>query len=145
LFRASLDFTHFLPRADFPMHDLALAFPPPFLIRMAIAAVWLYEGLWAKLLGGLRSQSEVVSAVPRFGRRFGPAFLKTLGLLEVLLALWVLSGLTPGVCALTQITVLIVLNINGLLWARHLIHDPLGMIIKNAAFLVLVWIAGIRR
>jgi len=37
---------------------------------------------------------------------------------------------------------LIVLNANGLLWARHIIHDPPGMIIKNIAFLVLVWVCG---
>jgi hypothetical protein len=37
---------------------------------------------------------------------------------------------------------LIVLNVNGLLWARHIIHDPAGMIVKNIAFLVLVWACG---
>jgi len=35
---------------------------------------------------------------------------------------------------------LIALNGNGLLWARHIIPDPGGMIVKNFAFLVLVWV-----
>ena len=26
--------------------------PPIWLVRLAVAAVWLYEGLWCKLLGG---------------------------------------------------------------------------------------------
>jgi hypothetical protein len=32
--------------------------------------------------------------------------------------------------------------VNGLLWARRLIHDPAGMVVKNIAFLVLVWVCG---
>jgi len=34
------------------------------------------------------------------------------------------------------------LNANGLLWARHLIHDPRGMLVKNFAFLVLAWVSA---
>ena len=37
---------------------------------------------------------------------------------------------------------LVTLNVNGLLWARRLIHDPAGMVVKNIAFLVLVWVCG---
>ena len=37
---------------------------------------------------------------------------------------------------------LVTLNVNGLIWARHVIHEPLGMVVKNAAFLVLVWVGG---
>jgi len=52
---------------------------------------------------------------------------------EVGLAAWVMSGMDPGACAVAQIALLIVLNANGLLWARHIIHDPAGMVIKNIA------------
>ncbi|HEU5458518.1 MAG TPA: DoxX-like family protein [Terracidiphilus sp.] len=116
--------------------------PSPIIVRSAIAAVWLYEGLWCKVLGRLPSQLEVVSAVPRIGVRFGLAFLKTLGVLEALIAVWAFSGIAPAACAVTQVVLLIALNGNGLLWARHRIHDPAGMVIKNLAFLVLVWISG---
>jgi hypothetical protein len=60
----------------------------------------------------------------------------------VALAAWVVSGVAPGTCAISQTATLVLLNINGLLWARHIIHEPIGMIVKNAAFLVLVWIGG---
>lgn len=117
-------------------------FPPLIVIRASIAAVWLYEGLWCKLLGRAPSQVQVVTAVPRLGPRFGPAFLKALGLVEVAMAVWVMTGIAPGTCAITQTALLVVLNANGLLWARHIIHDPAGMVIKNIAFLVLVWVCG---
>jgi uncharacterized membrane protein YphA (DoxX/SURF4 family) len=122
--------------------DLAVVFPSLVLIRSSVAAVWLYEGLWCKILGGVPSQSTIVTAVPRFGPRFGRPFLKLLGVVETGLAIWVLSGRAPGLCALVQTALLVTLNVNGLLWARRLIHDPAGMVVKNVAFLVLVWVCG---
>ena len=124
------------------MHNNAIAFPPLIIIRASIAAVWLYEGLWCKILGRVHSQVEVVTAVPRLGLRFGWPFLKALGIVEVALAVWVMAGISPGMCAIMQTALLVVLNANGLLWARRIIHEPAGMVVKNIAFLVLVWVCG---
>jgi hypothetical protein len=119
-----------------------VVFPSLFIVRASIAAVWLYEGVWCKVLGRMPSQVEVVEAVPQFGPRFGVAFLKTLGVVEAAIAVWVLAGVAPGLCTVVQTALLVILNVNGLVWARHIIHDPAGMIVKNAAFLVLVWVCG---
>ena len=116
--------------------------PPWWLIHVAVAAVWLYEGLWAKLLGREPNQARVVGSVPQLGARFGGSFLQMLGIVEAVLALWVLSRLAPVVCALAQTVLLVVLNTCGVLFARELIHDPLGMLVKNFAFLVLVWVSA---
>lgn len=123
------------------MHD-SIAFPPLIVIRSGIALVWLYEGLWCKLLGRVPSQLTVVNAVPRLGPRFGAIFLKLLGVVEVSLAVWVMTGISPSICAIVQTALLVVLNANGLLWARRFIHEPAGMIVKNIAFLLLVWVCG---
>lgn len=116
--------------------------PPHWLIRAAVAAVWLYEGLWCKLLRGEPQEFEIVKAVPRYGPRFGVPFLMALGVVEVVLGLWVLTGLAPLYCALVQTILLVSLNANGWIWSRHLIHDPKGMLVKNTAFLVLAWVAA---
>jgi len=116
--------------------------PPFWLIRIAVAAVWLYEGLWCKLLGRERRQLQIVEAVPRWGSRLGAQFLKLLGAVEVAVALWALSGALPIACAAGQTVLLVALNAAGLLWARGLIHDPAGMVVKNFAFLVLVWVSA---
>ncbi len=116
--------------------------PPSWLIHIAVSAVWIYEGLWCKLLNGEPRQVQVVVAVPHYGPRIGVVFLKLLGVVELGLALWILSGIAPLVCALVQTVLLISLNACGLLWARHIIHDPAGMVVKNFAFLVLVWVAA---
>jgi len=116
--------------------------PPFWLIRFAVALVWFYEGVWCKLLDGEPRQLQVVEAVPYYGPRIGVRFLKALGTIEVALALWALSGSTPLPCAITQTLLLVTLNVNGLLWARNIIHDPGGMVVKNFAFLVLVWVSA---
>jgi hypothetical protein len=121
---------------------MASLLPPPWLLHLAVAGVWLYEGLWCKLLSGEPRQVQVVEAVPRYGPRTGPMFLKLLGVVEVGVALWALSDLAPLICALVQTVLLISLNAAGLLWARHIIHDPAGMVVKNFAFLVLAWVAA---
>jgi hypothetical protein len=124
------------------VHSIAIVFPPLIIIRACVAAVWLYEGLWCKILGRMPSQFQVVTAVPRLGPRFGSPFLKALGIVEVAIAVWVMLGIAPAVCAIVQAALLVILNANGLLWARHMIHDPVGMVLKNIAFLVLAWVCG---
>lgn len=116
--------------------------PPDWLIRGAVAAVWLYEGLWCKLLRGSPHEFEVVRAVPRYGPRFGVSFLMALGVVEVALGIWVLAAAAPVLCAGVQTLLVVALNANGLLWSRHLIPDPRGLVIKNFAFLVLAWVAA---
>lgn len=116
--------------------------PPLILIEAAVAAVWLYEGLWCKVLGRSRHELEVVEASPLFGPRLSYLFLVALGWFETALALWVLSGWQPVWAAVVQTGLLVALNTAGLTWSRHLIPDPPGLLIKNFSFLVLVWVAA---
>ncbi len=116
--------------------------PPPWLIRGAIALVWLYQGLWCKVLGRMPSQQRIVEAVPFLGPTWAPRFLKALGLAECGLAVWVISGWEPVWAAAAQTALLLTMNGNGLIFARRLIHDPAGMVVSNAAFVVLMWVAA---
>jgi len=116
--------------------------PPLLLTRIAVAGVWLYEGLWCKLLGGVPLQLDVVDAVPFFGRRSAAWLLRAIGIVECALAVWVLSGWRPFVAAAAQTALLVGMNSGGLLWARRIIPDPGGMVVKNFAFLVLAWVVA---
>ncbi len=116
--------------------------PPFWLIRVAVAAVWIYEGLWCKLLHGQPHELEVVRAVPYLGPRVGALLLPILGLVEVGLGIWTLSAVAPLQCAIVQTLLLVAMNAGGLLWAHRIIHDPVGMVVKNFAFLVLAWVAA---
>jgi hypothetical protein len=116
--------------------------PPLWLIHVAVAAVWFYEGLWCKILNGQPRQVRVVEAMPLYGPRIASTLIKLLGAVEAGLGVWVLTGIAPIVCALAQTALLVTLNFCGLLWARRLIEDPGGMVVKNFAFLVLVWVSA---
>ena len=74
--------------------------------------------------------------------RVAPNLLKLLGAVETAIGVWILTGIAPIVCAVAQTALLVTLNLCGVLWARRLIDDPAGMVVKNFAFLVLVWVSA---
>jgi len=118
------------------------AMVPILLIRVAIALVWLYEGVWCKLLNRMPHQVDVVAAHPMFSRRSALWVLRGIGVVEVLLALWVLSGWEAWWAAFVQTVILVGMNANGVLFSRQHIHDPAGMLVKNFAFVVLMWVGA---
>jgi uncharacterized membrane protein YphA (DoxX/SURF4 family) len=107
--------------------------------RIAIALVWLYNGLWAKLLAGSAHHASVVHAVPGFGGEVGRGVLIAIGVVETLFALWVLVGYRPRIAAIAQTALLVGVNTGGLLWAREEIPDPINMIVQNLVFVTLIW------
>lgn len=111
------------------------------LIRLSIGLVWLYQGLWCKVLGGVPGHVAVISAVPFIGPAAGRVALIALGLIECGVAAWVWSGKRMRHAAMVQTVLLAAMNAGGLIWAWRLIPDPAGMILQNFAFLLLIWVA----
>lgn len=124
------------------MRVLDLILPSLLWMRMSIAVVWLYEGLWCKVLGMMPSQLAIVVELPGLSRERAQRLLKSVGAVEIFLGVWVLTGVHPGWCALGEVMLLLVMNANALMWARHLVFDPVGMMLKNVAFVMLVWVCG---
>jgi hypothetical protein len=85
---------------------------------------------------------EIVDAVPFLNPSRGHRALVALGLLECVIALWVLSGIGAREAALAQTFLLAAMNAAGLVWASRAIPDPIGMLLQNFAFLLLAWIAA---
>jgi|SRR5581483_5467917 len=110
--------------------------------RTAIALVWMYQGFWCKLLGRAPHQLKIVGTAPFLNSSRARQALAVLGLFECVLAAWVSSGIRPHEAALMETILLISMNVAGLMWARSLISEPLGMLLQNFAFLVLAWIAA---
>jgi uncharacterized membrane protein YphA (DoxX/SURF4 family) len=111
--------------------------------RAAVALVWLYNGLWCKLLAQCPHHREVVAAVPVLWGMGAAVLLRSIGLVEVALAIWVLTGFRPRPAAAAQTALLILMNLGGLVWGRHAITDPVGLVVQNVAFLALVWTVAI--
>lgn len=121
---------------------------PIFYARCAVALVWLYHGLWCKLLGRSATQAAVVAGVPLLSGPAARTALLAIGAGEVLLAGWVLSGRRRRAAAIVQTAAIVAMNVGGLLWSRASIHDPAGMIVHNLALIALIWcvaIGGVHR
>ncbi|GAB3851597.1 DoxX-like family protein [Dactylosporangium cerinum] len=108
------------------------------LARAAVAAVWLHEGLWCKVLTG--DQLSVVAAVPFLPPALAPAALIGLGVAETALAVWVLTGRRARAAAIVQTVLLVAFNAGGLLFAADQIADAGRMLTANAALLALAWL-----
>ena len=110
--------------------------------RIAIAGVWIYQGLWCKLLGHAPHHQKIVEATPFLNSSWARPFLLALGMFECVLAAWVLSGIRAREAAVVQTILLVSMNAIALLRARNLISDSVGMLLQNFVFLVLAWIAS---
>jgi uncharacterized membrane protein YphA (DoxX/SURF4 family) len=113
--------------------------------RATIAAVWLYHGLWNKLLAPAGRHAGIVASSPAIVGLSPDTMLAIVGVGEVLLAVWVLSGRCRRLAATVQTLVLVAMNVGGLIWAHDQIADPGGMVVQNFAFLALVWIVALAR
>jgi len=109
------------------------------LARLAIAAVWLYQGGWCKLVAPNERHLQVVAGVPGVGAANARKALSLIGGIEVALALWVLSGRAPKTAATAQTALLTAMNGGGLLFSRGAIAEPAGMVTQNLALVALIW------
>ena len=116
---------------------------PIWLPQGVVAAVWLWEGFWCKVLGRNRHEFEVIEQVPGLSRALLHDLLRLLGLAETALGLWVLSGWWPLAAAAVQTLLLIALNTAGIYFSGVRIPDPVGMVLKNAALLLLAWVVAL--
>jgi uncharacterized membrane protein YphA (DoxX/SURF4 family) len=107
-----------------------------------VAAVWLVHGLSNKLLGGSARHLAIVQSVPGLDGIAGERMLALVGVGEVVIALWILSGWRPWLCAAAQTLVLLSMNVVELTFARSLLLWPAGLIPLNLAFLTLAWMAA---
>ena len=108
----------------------------------AVAGVWIYHGFWCKVAGRCPDQLGVIEDLPGMPRRLAKPALVGLGVLEIALATWVISGRMPRKAAITQTVLLAVMNGGGLAWSRRHIRAPRALVAENVAFLALLWWAA---
>jgi DoxX-like family len=108
----------------------------------AVAGVWLYHGLSCKLLGGCPEQVNIVAAVPRLRGRVTKPVLLGIGVIETILAVWVMSGRKPRGAAALGTALVAGMNAGGLTFGRQHIPAPKTLIAENVAFLALAWLAA---
>lgn len=73
-----------------------------------ISLVWLINGLFCKLLNIVPRHQEIVASI--LGKDHDLLFTKIIGILEVLMFTWIISGIRSKTCAITQIIVILLMN-----------------------------------
>ena len=107
------------------------------LSQILIGAVWIFHGLYSKLLDGIPRHRLIVARI--VGDRIARPATKIIGALEILLGLWALTGFARVGCASVQTVTLIAMNMLEIFLAGDLLLSASGMVLLNGAFLVVVW------
>lgn len=108
------------------------------LVRLTLAAVWLYNGLYLKLWLVDPEHLQVVQALGDLGPLSPAGFLALIGAGETLLGLGILSGWQYRFTSLFQFSLIVLMNAIGILSGG--VDKPLALIITNLPLLVLIWV-----
>lgn len=84
-----------------------------------IALVWLINGLICKILNLVPRHQEIVSEI--IGPDFATILIKAIGFSEILMAIWLISGIKSRTNAILQIMVIAIMNILEFLLVPHLL------------------------
>jgi hypothetical protein len=107
------------------------------LSQIAIGSVWIFHGLYSKILGGIPRHQLIVGRI--LGERFASFATKVIGCLEVLLGLWAFTGLARVECAAVQTLAIVGMNTLEIIRARELLISAIGMVLLNLSFLAVIW------
>ena len=120
-----------------PMKSLVLTNRARLLLAIAIGSVWVFHGLYSKILNGVPRHRMIVARM--LGEEFaGPATIM-IGGCEVLLGFWAFSGWNRRACALVQTLAIAGMNTLEILLAKDLLISAPGMVALNIVLLSLAW------
>jgi len=95
----------------------------PQYLKYLVAAVWLVNGLFCKVLNLVPRHRQIVARI--IGDSHAAALTRAIGFAEIAMAVWILSGIKPRLNAITQIVVIASMNTlefilapDLLLWGR---------------------------
>ena len=112
---------------------------------LGVAAVWLHQGLWCKVMRGCPSHHAIVASVPGIGDDRARVFELALGLVEGGVASWLLTGRSHYRTALVQTLLVAGMNAGGLLVGSQHIENRWRMVARNIAFVGAIWLIPARR
>ena len=101
------------------------------ILTFCIAAVWFVNGLFCKVLNFVPRHQEIVARI--LGNEYAFLLTKAIGFSEILMCIWILSGIKKRFCAIAQISIVLTMNLIEFLLAKDLLLSGK----MNALFAVL--------
>lgn len=102
-----------------------------FAIRLALAAVWFYNGLWLKVIALDAHHLEIVRSVSNSSGIEPALLLRLIGSAETLLGIGIVSGLLYRFVSYFQIFIILLMNLIGSIGGGGAIAHPFGLVISN--------------
>jgi uncharacterized membrane protein YphA (DoxX/SURF4 family) len=100
-------------------------------VRLAVAALWLFEGLRLKVIAEDTHELKIVQTATQAFHLPGLQTMVGIGLGETVLAVAVASGLWAKTLAWLQAAVLLLLNLLGILLGGGEIGSPISLLVHN--------------
>ena len=88
-------------------------------ISLLIAAVWFVNGSYCKLLGLVPRHRAIVARI--LGEGHAELITKAIGIAEICMTIWVVSGIQSRLNAVTQIVIIAAMNLLEYFLARDLL------------------------
>ena len=106
-------------------------------LTILIGSVWVFHGLFSKVSNGVPRHRQIVGRI--LGEGIADGATLGIGMLEILLGLWIFSGIRRRTCALVQTLALVSMNFLEILLARDLLISAPGMVALNLGFIAVIW------
>lgn len=107
------------------------------LSQVVIGSVWVFHGLYSKILNGIPRHQLIVGKV--LGERLARPATKVIGGLEIVLGVWAFTGLARVECAAVQTAAIVGMNALEIFLAREFLISAFGMVVLNLCFLGVIW------
>ena len=107
-----------------------------------IGAVWIFHGLYSKLLNGIPRHRQIIARI--LGEHRAPLATIVIGVGEIALGIWALTGWHRVLCATAQTAALVAMNVIEIALAADLLISAVGMVLLNGGFLTLIWTWALR-
>jgi|SRR5688572_22685241 len=108
------------------------------ILTVAISLVWFINGLFCKVLDLVPRHELIVARI--LGGEYAGLITTTIGLLEVLMCIWILSGIKSKLCALAQMVLVASMNTLEFILAPDLLLFGRLNALFAAVFILIVFL-----
>ncbi|WP_447766967.1 DoxX-like family protein [Sphingobacterium faecium] len=106
-------------------------------LTYSIAFVWFANGLYCKVLNLVPRHQKIVSVI--LGDQYAGVLTLLIGLAEIIMAIWILSGFKSRLNCIFQIIVIAMMNSLELLFVPHLLLWGPWNILYALIFILIIY------
>ncbi|SFF01842.1 DoxX-like family protein [Chitinophaga sp. CF118] len=103
-------------------------------INVGISLVWLINGLFCKVLNLVPRHKMIVTRI------LGDDYTVAIGILEILMAVWILTRIKSRLCAVTQMLVVAIMNILEFILVPDLLLFGHFNIVVASCFILVIFL-----